>query len=871
MIKRILCLLLCLSFFASGMVYAETNEANDEQRELQKAYFNELGINTEFMDQPEVSRGLCLTAILQLIGADIQPIDEHKLFDDVDENTEYCDEIYTGASMGIVSGNGGSFRPQDYTTMLEAQVMIMNVLGYRHIVDTNGGFPNGYISLGNGTKLLSGVNGSYNAAVSGAQLAKMLYNALTCEVIEFYKDGSKEGYKTVNGHDLLWTYRNVTKAEGIATAANGAALTDPTRFVKDNIIEINGVSYTYEGQNTDVLGKHIIGYVSRDDMDRLEYVIPYKNTVLTASADQFDRVENGRLYKENGKQFYKLDDSYKFIYNGKACTSFTPEQLIPDSGYITLIDNNNDDRYEVISVESYSFMTITTVNQFDNIFYGENENGDAQVTFMGNDIHSAFEADTDSGIAAIKYYEIQNGDTIAYAVSEDQSRVKVIRLDRAVSGTAKNIQNGDEKCITIGDAEYKTTKYFDKKFAQMLGKDGKFVLSPDGKLVLFKNQNEDGYNYGYLMNVYEDPNEDSVMIRIYTIEDREQVFKAVSRMRIDGVSTENENIKSTLTGENGLAQLVRYRLDGSGILTDIDTAEKAVSLENSKNINNSLLCFNDHIRSRMKTGSMAFRNFFLSDGAIIFAVNETASGTLTKDDVMIADRNYFTNDSEYTVSTYDMFENGYYKVLVVYGDVGDKMVSDRSGVGVVEKLTEAINPNEPGEMGYLINLWTSGSFVSYFIGDDVDIINPITNKKVAVGDIIRFEVKSGEITNIGIDFDGESMQFTDSGSSYVKGDNGFSSLLDYSLFSLYKKYGSYCFVSSVKNADGSYNYSLENLRGLDLSSVQCVAVINNKFVKSVNLSDVSDYVSSNRADIQIVTGSRYWGYNMAVIYAEGEL
>ena len=298
MIKRILCLLLCLSFCLGGIVYAENTEVNDGQNELEKAYFNELGINTEFMNNSEVSRGLCLTAILQLIGAEIQPIDENKLFDDVDENTEYCDEIYTGAIMGIVSGNGGSFRPQDHVTFLEAQVMLMNVLGYRHIIHSSGGYPNGYISLGNNTKLLSGVNGSYNSALNGVQLAKMLYNALTCEVIEYSQN--KNSYNTVSGHDLLWAYRKVVKAEGIATAADGVSLTDPTRPVNDNVIEINGVAYLYDGKNTNVLGKHIIGYVSREDMEQLEYVIPYKNTVLTESGDHFDRVENGRIYKKDG-------------------------------------------------------------------------------------------------------------------------------------------------------------------------------------------------------------------------------------------------------------------------------------------------------------------------------------------------------------------------------------------------------------------------------------------------------------------------------------------------------------------------------------------------------------------------------------------
>ena len=95
---------------------------------------------------------------------------------------------------------------------------------------------------------------------------------------------------------------------------------------------------------------------------------------------------------------------------------FNADKIIPESGYITLIDNNNDGLYEIIKTESYSFMSVTTVNQFDNILYGANENGDVQIKFIGDDIRSVFEADTDSGIIDIEYYEITNGDMVAFAV-----------------------------------------------------------------------------------------------------------------------------------------------------------------------------------------------------------------------------------------------------------------------------------------------------------------------------------------------------------------------------------------------------------------------------------------------------------------------
>ena len=62
--------------------------------------------------------------------ADIK-FDNGVAFNDVPMNHKYADAIYTAKALGIVSGDNGCFRPDDYITTDEVAVIAVNILEYK--------------------------------------------------------------------------------------------------------------------------------------------------------------------------------------------------------------------------------------------------------------------------------------------------------------------------------------------------------------------------------------------------------------------------------------------------------------------------------------------------------------------------------------------------------------------------------------------------------------------------------------------------------------------------------------------------------------------------------------------------------------------
>ena len=58
----------------------------------------------------------------------------------------------------------------------------------------------------------------------------------------------------------------------------------------------------------------------------------------------------------------KIDENVCVIYNGKAYTKYTPKDLQPENGSVTLIDNNSDGTFDVVKVWSYQTMFVDRIS-----------------------------------------------------------------------------------------------------------------------------------------------------------------------------------------------------------------------------------------------------------------------------------------------------------------------------------------------------------------------------------------------------------------------------------------------------------------------------------------------------------------------------
>lgn len=883
MTKRLLCFVICALMICTGTALSAegtTDTPADEALETALAYMQGIGMEEEFANEETITRGHFTALVLKILNESVYESETYAVFSDVDETTDYADEIYMAYDRKIINGSGGAFRPDDDITTMEAVKITLDALGYRAFAMSSGGYPSGYINIANSNNLLKNIKSAAGAAISGRDTAVLLKNALTAEIMTAAAYGDTVKYDTEKGRDMLKEYFKLEKVEGIVTAVTYASLTDPGFEKTNGSIAINGVTYKYYEDCGALLGYNVLAFADTGGEETVKFVIPYKNDEITLSGDALWKFENNKFYeeKEQGGEKYSVDSSFSFIYNGKAYLDYTADDMIPDSGYVKLIDNNRDGEYDVVSVTCYEFMEVTSIDQIGGVLYGKSkvfENGIDTGIYGG---YFKFYEDGRKGVNEISFADIKIGSVLACAVSKDETAGEIYDCQRSASGKVEGVADNDK--VVVGAAEYKATKYFTENYSELLGNNGKFVLSPDGKLVTFSVSSDVNYQYGYIIEAGKtDGISTTYQIKMYTQEDKAVIYNVASKYSIDGKTASEggvNSIQNKLINTDGKTkrQLVKYLLNEDGEISSIDTADTAAEIAEEKlEKGNTLLCYNDKMKSRVKSGSGIFKNFVLSSGAAVFVVPGETEENVSDDDFMYTGRSYFENDAEYTVSTYDMGSNGYFSALVVYSSASGKGLTENSSGGVVEKVVNAIpDENFDNAANKKIYFWNNGSYLSYFVSENVNLVkNTETGAVLGAGDIIRYEIKNGIIDKLSIDFDAQTMEFTSVGSGFVYGDNGYNRQLSYGLSSIYRKFGTYCYVSSVKKADGTYDYSVGNLKGIELGGAKFVQV-NRKtgYVKSIYASDIYDYFGAKENASQIVTRSRYWSCSMAVVYVEGE-
>lgn len=87
--------------------------------------------------------------------------------------------VNIGVSEGFISGyEDGSFKPDNNVTFAEMVSMLVRVAGYGRYAEYLGGWPNGYLSVGNDKGVTTGVSAGADVAVTRGQVAQLIYNTL---------------------------------------------------------------------------------------------------------------------------------------------------------------------------------------------------------------------------------------------------------------------------------------------------------------------------------------------------------------------------------------------------------------------------------------------------------------------------------------------------------------------------------------------------------------------------------------------------------------------------------------------------------------------------------------------------------------------
>ncbi len=462
-------------------------------------------------------------------------------FSDVPADHWAAGYVNLAEQSNIINGYGdGTFGPSDPVTFEQVIKMIVAALGYTPEANTKGGYPSGYMIIASREEITKGVSVVAGAEAPRAAVARLVFNALDVPVMEqvSFKVG-EEDYAAQDGtryplKTLLKNALKVDKYEGVVSDTYLTAGTDvDDDFIKIALDSKNGVKVTTATTETFVEGKTnaaplfgnwVVAYAKEDaESGDLTLVgITRKSGKNTELAIDYTQItdwtaptaeEAGKLsYYETAASTLDTDldiaAGAKFYYNGKSNDAATEVEDFMDTvvageeiaiGSLTLIDNNNDDVYDIIML-----MSATDIYVVAGV--------DANAKRLEDKVGATIPLDVEDDSTFIKFFkadgsvaefaDIKEGDVLTVYESADGRVITVYLSDAKAEGTVGEIipaANGDNS-FKIGNEAYRIA-YADNfvEPSVAVGDDGIFYLNHEGRIVA-KDAVAAAGNYAYLLN-----------------------------------------------------------------------------------------------------------------------------------------------------------------------------------------------------------------------------------------------------------------------------------------------------------------------------------------------------------------------------------
>lgn len=784
-------------------------------------------------------------------------------FGDVTPDASYADAVYGALQMGLISP-GTNFRPDDEITYNEAVKIAVSAMGYSKLAEYSGGYPYGYIKTANDKDILEYIE---NADIfTGEHMAVLLYNMLCGDILEAEYITSDSVKYSRNGPTLLYSVYGILHTEGVVTKTHATSYDINYRYsAQEQTVEVDGNGFRSDISLNDCFGMNCIVYYTEKD-NRVVCAHPVNNREITVSLENVQGIEGAsfRYYPEEGSKLksLKIDSNYIEVYNGK--TTYADKKHLDGAGNVRLVDNNEDGTYDILFVNRYDYVKVKNVDVTDRVIEDMHS---AASNISIDETEVLFEV-SDSEGNTLRLADIKAEDVLCVLRSLDGNVVNISIISEIFSGNVEAIT--DDSRIVIGGSEYILSDYARTYCVSelKLGTPVSFYPGFYGEIA-YVDIESDIYSYGYVTKIAERTGmESTYQIKMFTSSGIMKIYDFAEKVTYNGVKDKCGEVYEQFTADFA-PQLIRYRLNGEGMISAIDTAvtldmsSASVSdIEAEKSEDDRLTKYEYADTSFSYRSNGSFGTSFNATGAIIFALPVVAQTTNIVDtdneeefDIMsISEVRSGTTYSYFDV--YDVDEFGLAKVLVSYSvarnssphSFASAMSSSYSG-GMVSKITNGISPE--GESGYMVEIWTNGKYNKYFMASDVSVPLP-EGDKLSVGDVVRFKLKNGEIDALMVDINADSISNNRTYDTRSATFNAGDTFLTYQIGQLYSFNTSVCSYSVVSDAQtGIYDFTPVNQRVSQMRSNNiCRYDRETGTVQSISPSDLRSYkVYGDMADI----------------------
>lgn len=654
--------------------------------------------------------------------------------------------INVATAQGLIVGyEDGTFKPDQEITYAEAMTILVRAMGYEVYAQSKGGYPQGYIVAGSNNGLTKNVQGSNALPISRGNVAYMTLNALNANMMEQTGFGSDTKWE-VTDKTLLKDILDVTKAQGQISAIENTALTGSSSL-KAGQIRIDDKIYDTSYNMNNLLGYNVTYYVKENDKGDEEVILALpdenKNTTFEIDADlMYDIVDRGSYktisyYKTEdatATSYVTLDNDATLIYNGKfESLDYDLVNISESSGFVTLLDTDNNGRYDIIFVTEYDNMVVEEVTSTDKIVdkYGkptlklDKDNDDLSYTIS-------------LGGQELELADLKEYDVLSIAGSKDELLYDIQVSRNTIEGKITGI---DSDGYVVDGKHYKVAKNFEEDLN--LGTEGVFYLDVTGKIAASDTTVKASSNYAYLLRASTSDATEESTFKMFTKDGKEVTYTANQKIRYNGVSGKlsSDVVNEFKEGNSTHKQLVTYSLNSDGKIVSINAAKDNTgtnAIDKSTFVKNYA-----YVNEEFNGKNNTIGKVRINSSTVIFDVNDDSQ------DYKLGKLSMFEDGSSYNVTVYDLGEDFVAKAIVVTDS--NLQTNAESSIAVVSKVISASNDND--EVTELLTAYQDGKEISVY-AEEAGVLSKDGNKKLEAGDVVQYVTNSdGEITKVRVLFD----------------------------------------------------------------------------------------------------------------------
>ncbi|MBQ6895554.1 MAG: hypothetical protein IJN40_08715, partial [Clostridia bacterium] len=527
---------------------------------VSKEFFDKVFPGLNIPSDGDFTRGEFVNAVVNMM-ADYIPSYYEGGYMDITRASEFGGAIAFAEGSGLIS-KASLFYPDAKIRFNQAVKIAACAAGYDVQAKIKGGYPEGYIYCALNAGILDGLTLDGEDFLSYRDGLKLLYNMATADMLYESSFGDRVTYTTQEGVNVLSKYKGIIKAEGIVIGNEHTLLNDYTEACKKGFISIGGQLYKtdeYQG----LIGRNII-YFYKDTKDKeILYARPYENNVVEFSFDDSLNLESGNLVcynKENKQDKYKLEGVYNLILNGKSGRNQNiASYLSTENAKITLVDNNNNNQYDVV------FVDIINYGVASNIINAERK--------LSDKYKSSYILDLSDEDIALNVYlpdgsmgefsSINNDDVIGVSFSEDNLLCNIRVYESYVKGNIEG-KNGDK--VYIAGKEYVLSSYYQTYNPTIsFEEECVYFLGEENVIVNVLRKTSDAM-YGYFADVTKEQGlSNKVLVKIFDEKGYLGTYELCERVKYNGTSYDKNAVMGHLEALRGLDskyKVIKFKLSG---------------------------------------------------------------------------------------------------------------------------------------------------------------------------------------------------------------------------------------------------------------------------------------------------------------------